>query len=1216
MRSWTRCPAGRRSLFPVMCAALFFTLGLASASAQTNAFGYTQSTLGSLDYVAPPAGSLLAGGFGVLGDDEEVQVTLPWTFPYYGVNYSSLWAVDNGGVRFDSGDIVYTNECLPTQDPFGFGFTGADIAVYWDDMDVSSGGGVHAWQDVAGGRFIVSWENVPMYGSFTVTDGGTFQLHLYPSGNIEVHFLDLDFDGAGVTIDDATSATIGMNDQAGAAVGATVASDALMYSCLTTQPALEGDSVAWTLCTDADLDGYGAPSCGGTDCDDTNPLINPGAMETCDDGIDDDCDGVDLVGDADADTYISDACVGGDDCDDTDPLINPGVDGDGDGWDVCLDCNDNFDFMFPGNTEICGDGIDQDCSGLDEPQDGDADGFDNLACGGNDCDDTDPLVNPGIDADADGDDSCIDCDDSDPTINSGANEVCDGIDNNCDGVIDTIDADGDGDSAPGCGGNDCDDNDPTVDSVTDVDLDGFATCDDCDDADIDSYPGAPEVCDGVDNDCDGIDDTFDLDIGAVLVTEAGSTSAFTVSTTATAVVGPGVAPLTDLDVTLDISHGWIGELDISLTSPAGTTVQLSSFNGGSGANFTGTVLDDEATTALWEGFPPYTGAYQPDGDLSDFDGEDPDGTWTLFISNIGPDPGTLTGWSLLMTAGDDADSDGAVDSCGDCDPTDPTIYEGAPEVCADGIDQDCDGSDALIDDDNDGYLASSCGGPDCDDSDPTINPTVDDDGDGADVCVDCDDDDPDRFPANPEICGDGLDQDCSGADDLPDTDGDLFLSIACGGDDCDDTNPALNPGVDIDGDGADACEDCNDFTALVSPDNDEQCNGVDSDCNGLIDDKDLDEDGYIDDGACGGEDCDDDAADVNPGIDADADGSDSCVDCDDLEPLATPGGEEICSDGIDNDCVGGDRDGDVDGDLAFSEDCGGDDCDDNDPERFPDAEEICDGVDRNCDGNSVREDDDQDGYLDWTCGGTDCDDTDPWAHPGVVERCNGLDDDCDGESDGPECDEATPAPDGDDAGCESSMAGGTGAGWAWSALLLVGIRRRRRAGPLLVALGAALLLAGCEDAPSDEAPEEAATCDPGDVLGHIENEPNTRFETDDLQAAPGALHISGLMACGNDGDRFIADLDWFGVHLLCGGDAVAELTWGGDQSDLDLEVYSGEGDDWSEWDRMVGEYSSEMEGPESHPIRLEAEEPIHLFVGCWDGEPTAYELWIRWEDAR
>ncbi|MBK9366428.1 MAG: hypothetical protein IPN01_08900 [Deltaproteobacteria bacterium] len=105
-----------------------------------------------------------------------------------------------------------------------------------------------------------------------------------------------------------------------------------------------------------------------------------------------------------------------------------------------------------------------------------------------------------IDADGDGSPSTEDCDDQDAAINPSAEELCDGIDNNCDSVIDTdatdaatwyTDADNDtfGDPA-------------SATLACEAPTGAISNGDDCDDGDAGVYPNAAEFCDGLDNDCD------------------------------------------------------------------------------------------------------------------------------------------------------------------------------------------------------------------------------------------------------------------------------------------------------------------------------------------------------------------------------------------------------------------------------------------------------------------------------------------------------------------------------------------------------------------------------------------------------------------------------------------------------------------------------------------------------------------------------------------
>ena len=194
---------------------------------------------------------------------------------------------------------------------------------------------------------------------------------------------------------------------------------------------------------DEDADGDGEPRA--TDCDDLDAGVFSGAPEACD-GVDNDCDGnVDddesmgwaLYTDNDRDGFGVGGSVGlgcaaidglsfhAGDCDDTDPNV------------------------FPGQAELCNE-VDDDCSGAvdDAPLDGiaayldaDLDGYGDAAF---------PEVRCTVDEGWSGTGS--DCDDADPLSNPGEGELCDQRDNDCDGTSDdgatedrTWYPDGDGD---------------------------------------------------------------------------------------------------------------------------------------------------------------------------------------------------------------------------------------------------------------------------------------------------------------------------------------------------------------------------------------------------------------------------------------------------------------------------------------------------------------------------------------------------------------------------------------------------------------------------------------------------------------------------------------------------------------------------------------------------------------------------------------------------
>ena len=93
------------------------------------------------------------------------------------------------------------------------------------------------------------------------------------------------------------------------------------------------------------------------------------------------------------------------------------------------------------------------------------------------------------------------------------------------------------------------------------------------------------------------------------------------------------APISDINVKINIIHTWVSDLNISLISPNGTTVELSNANGDDADNYTDTIFDQEATNSIISASAPFTGRFIPEGDLSTIYGETPSGEWILRVED-------------------------------------------------------------------------------------------------------------------------------------------------------------------------------------------------------------------------------------------------------------------------------------------------------------------------------------------------------------------------------------------------------------------------------------------------------------------------------------------------------------------------------------------------------------------------------------------------------
>ncbi len=453
---------------------------------------------------------------------------------------------------------------------------------------------------------------------------------------------------------------------------------------------------------DTDMDGFGDPNnttmaCSApagfvtdnTDCDDTNPGINPNALDIPNNGIDEDC----MNGD---ETML--------------------VDNDNDSFDNSVDCNDNNPNIFPGAPELCN-GKDDDCDGeIDEGftmftyyYDMDMDGHGTPDSTIMDCDTNPPLGYSSLDDD---------CDDDNPSVYPNAPELCDGLDNDCNGVPDDVaepffyyaDLDNDGYT----------DNNNILDTCSAVPPMGYVSAptqlSDCDDNNPNINPGMQEECDGIDNNCDG-----NADEGLTIFTY-----------------------YIDMD-----NDGFGSNQDSIMTCETETPMGYA--DNKEDCDDTNEDIHPDAMEVC-------------DGIDNNCDGNADEGL-TIFTYYIDMDnDGFGSNQDSIMTCETETPM-GYADNMEDCDDTNEDIHPDAMEVC-DGVDNNCDGNvdegltvfTYYIDMDNDGFGSNQDSIMTCETETPMGY---------ADNKEDCDDTNEDIYPGATDIPDNGVDEDCNGEDTVP-----------------------------------------------------------------------------------------------------------------------------------------------------------------------------------------------------------------------------------------------------------------------------------------------------------------------------------------------------------------------------------------------------------------------------------------------------------------
>ncbi len=111
--------------------------------------------------------------------------------------------------------------------------------------------------------------------------------------------------------------------------------------------------------------------------------------------------------------------------------------------------------------------------------------------------------------------------------------------------------------------------------------------------------------------------------------------------------------ISDVNITLSLTHGWLADLDMFLVSPNGTRVELVTDLNNNQTFMTDTTFDDQALGGILAGMAPFTGSFRPEGLLGVMNGLNPSGVWTLEITDDNQfDFGTLLSWSMqIQTTG-------------------------------------------------------------------------------------------------------------------------------------------------------------------------------------------------------------------------------------------------------------------------------------------------------------------------------------------------------------------------------------------------------------------------------------------------------------------------------------------------------------------------------------------------------------------------------------